>query len=191
MLRQDRGVYLQVYFTGTISVLASGKRLWPDEWEESSAWSQPASSVLKRRNVLNGNIPDGGGSWQEWRRNHQDYKGKGKTGLQVFDTSSLPVEVIDLYPERTTDVKGRLKDEFIEIRKEESSRLERVPTKLYILKTVRHKVISKYDMEKYPEERQILVHPLLLSRSVNVWQAPRFWPTLSSACSCIIFRSTV
>lgn len=31
MLRQDRGVYLQVYFTGTISVLASGKRLWPDE----------------------------------------------------------------------------------------------------------------------------------------------------------------
>ncbi|MCU6779972.1 IS66 family transposase, partial [Phocaeicola fibrisolvens] len=51
---------------------------------------------------------------------------------------------------------------FIEIGKEESSRLERVPAKVYILKTVRHKVIRKSDMEKYPEERQILIHPLPL-----------------------------
>ena len=101
-------------------------------------------------------------------------KVKEKPVRKSLDTSSLPVEVVDLYPEGTTDEEGRLKDEFIEIGKEESSRLERVPAKVYILKTVRHKVISKYDMEKYPEESQILVHPLLLSRSVNVWQAPRF-----------------
>ena len=101
-------------------------------------------------------------------------KVKEKSALKPLDISSLATKVVDLYPERTTDGEGRLKDDFIEIGKEESSRLERVPAKVYILKTVRHKVISKYDMEKYPEESQILVHPLLLSRSVNVWQAPRF-----------------
>ena len=89
-------------------------------------------------------------------------KVKEKPVRKSLDTSSLPVEVVDLYPEGTTDEEGRLKDEFIEIGKEESSRLERVPAKVYILKTVRHKVISKSDMEKYPEERQILIHPLPL-----------------------------
>ena len=89
-------------------------------------------------------------------------KVKEKPSRKPLDTSSLPVEVVDLYPEGTTDGEGRLKDDFIEIGKEESSRLERVPAKVYILKTVRHKVISKSDMEKYPEERQILIHPLPL-----------------------------
>ena len=89
-------------------------------------------------------------------------KVKEKPVRKSLDTSSLPVEIIDLYPEGTTDEEGRLKDDFIEIGKEESSRLERVPAKVYILKTVRHKVISKSDMEKYPEERQILIHPLPL-----------------------------
>ena len=89
-------------------------------------------------------------------------KVKEKPVRKSLDTSSLPVEVVDLYPEGTIDEEGRLKDEFIEIGKEESSRLERVPAKVYILKTVRHKVISKSDMEKYPEERQILIHPLPL-----------------------------
>ena len=51
---------------------------------------------------------------------------------------------------------------FLHIGKEESLRLERVLVKVYILKTVRHKVMSKSDMEKYPEERQILIHPLPL-----------------------------
>ena len=89
-------------------------------------------------------------------------KVKEKPSRKPLDTSSLPVEVVDLYPEGTTDGEGRLKDDFIEIGKEESSRLERVPAKVYILKTVRHKVIRKSDMEKYPEERQILIHPLPL-----------------------------
>lgn len=84
-------------------------------------------------------------------------KVKEKPSRKPLDTSSLPVEVVDLYPEGTTDGEGRLKDDFIEIGKEESSRLERVPAKVYILKTVRHKVIRKSDMEKYPEERQILI----------------------------------
>ena len=88
-------------------------------------------------------------------------KVKEKPSRKPLDTSSLPVEVVDLYPEGTTDGKAG-KDDFIEIGKEESSRLERVPAKVYILKTVRHKVIRKSDMEKYPEERQILIHPLPL-----------------------------
>ena len=87
-------------------------------------------------------------------------KVKEKPVRKPLDTSSLPVEVVDLYPEGTTDAEGRLKDDFVEIGKEESSRLERIPAKVYILKTVRHKVIRKSDMEKYPEERKILIHPL-------------------------------
>lgn len=87
-------------------------------------------------------------------------KVRKKPTRKPLDTSSLAVEVVDLYPEGTMDGEGRLKDDFIEIGKEESSRLERVPAKVYILKTVRHKVISKSDMGKYPEERQILIHPL-------------------------------
>lgn len=89
-------------------------------------------------------------------------KVKEKPARKPLDISSLAVEVVDLYPEGTTDGEGRLKDDFIEIGKEESSRLERVPAKVYILKTVRHKVISKSDIEKYPEERKILIHPLPL-----------------------------
>lgn len=89
-------------------------------------------------------------------------KVKEKPARKPLDTSSLPVEVVDLYPEGTTDEEGRLKDDFIGIGKEESLRLERVPAKLYILKTIRHKVISKSDMEKYSEERQILIHSLPL-----------------------------
>ena len=83
-------------------------------------------------------------------------KVKEKPSRKPLDTSSLPVEVVDLYPEGTTDGEGRLKDDFIEIGKEESSRLERVPAKVYILKTVRHKVIRKSDMEKYPEDAEAL-----------------------------------
>lgn len=69
-------------------------------------------------------------------------KVKEKPVRKPLDTSSLPVEVVDLYPEGTTDAEGRLKDDFVEIGKEESSRLERIPAKVYILKTVRHKVIT-------------------------------------------------
>lgn len=89
-------------------------------------------------------------------------KVKEKPARKPLDTSSLAVEVVNLYPEGTTDGEGWLKDDFIEIGKEESSRLERVPAKLYILKTVRHKVISKSYIEKYPEEMKILIHPLPL-----------------------------
>lgn len=96
-------------------------------------------------------------------------KVKEKLTYKPLDTSSLPVEVVDLYHEGTTDREGRLKDDFFEIGKEESPLLERVPAKVYILKTVRYKVISKSDIEKYPEGRKILIHPHLLFRSANVW----------------------
>lgn len=42
-------------------------------------------------------------------------KVKEKPARKPLDTSSLPVEVIDLYSEGITDTEGRLKDEFIEI----------------------------------------------------------------------------
>ncbi|WP_278969758.1 transposase [Phocaeicola barnesiae] len=46
-------------------------------------------------------------------------KVKEKPVRKPLDTSSLPVEVVDLYPEGTTDAEGRLKDDFVEIGKEE------------------------------------------------------------------------
>lgn len=79
---------------------------------------------------------------EEVRKNEEEItktiKVKEKPVRKPLDTSSLSVEVIDLYPEGTTDAEGRLKDDFIEIGKEENTRLERVPAKAYILKTGRH-----------------------------------------------------
>ena len=57
-----------------------------------------------------------------------------------------------------------MKDDFVEIGTEETLRLERVPEKVYIVKTIRHKVIRKSELkEKHPEERHILISPLPLT----------------------------
>lgn len=91
-------------------------------------------------------------------------KVREKPARKPLDTSSLPVEEINLYPEGTTEENGTLKDDFVEIGKEESMHLERIPAKVYIVKTIRHKVIRKSEIkEKYPEERHILISPLPLS----------------------------
>lgn len=68
----------------------------------------------------------------------------------------LPMEIIDIYPDGTTDENGKLKDEYIEIGPDESSRLECIAANTYIEKTVIHKVMLKSDRDKVPEDRKIL-----------------------------------
>lgn len=90
-------------------------------------------------------------------------KVKDKPVRKPLDTSLLPVKEINLYPEGTTTEAGGLKDDFVEIGTEETLRLERIPEKVYIVKTIRHKVIRKSELkEKHPEERHILISPLPL-----------------------------
>src|SRR3712207_5248770 len=81
-------------------------------------------------------------------------KVREKPVRKPLDTSLLPVDEINLYPEGTTTEDGELKEDFVEIGTEETLRLERIPEKVYIVKTIRHKVIRKSELkEKHPEER--------------------------------------
>lgn len=87
-------------------------------------------------------------------------KVKDKPVRKPLNTSLLPVKEINLYPEGTTTEDGGLKDDFVEIGTEETLRLKRIPEKVYIVKTIRHKVIRKSELkEKPPEERHILISP--------------------------------
>ena len=88
---------------------------------------------------------------------------KEKPARKPLDTTNLPVEEIHLYPDGTTDENGTLSSEYVEIGTEETSRLEYIPSKVYIVKTIRHKVISKSDItNEYPEGRKILTPALPL-----------------------------
>ena len=86
-----------------------------------------------------------------------------KPSRRNLDTTGLPTEVIDIYPEGTTDENGKLKDEYVEIGTDESSRLEHVAAKTYIEKTIIHKVMLKSDKDKAPENRRIIGTRLLLA----------------------------
>lgn len=89
---------------------------------------------------------------------------KEKPARRDLNTSALPVEECHVYPDGTTDESGNLKDEYEEIGTEESSRLERIPARTYIVKTIRHKVIAKSDMASMkPEDRAILVAEMPLA----------------------------
>ena len=82
---------------------------------------------------------------------------KVKPSRRDLDTTGLPTEVIDIYPDGTTDENGKLKDEYVEIGTDESSRLEHIAAKTYIKKTVIHKVMLKSDSNnKIPEDRRII-----------------------------------
>lgn len=81
---------------------------------------------------------------------------KVKPARRNLDTTGLLTEVVDIYPEGTTDENGRLKDEYVEIGTDESSRLEHIAAKTYIEKTVIHKVMLKSDSDKAPEDRRII-----------------------------------
>ena len=88
---------------------------------------------------------------------------KAKPSRRTLDDSNLSVQEIHIYPDGTTDENGNLKPEYVEIGTEESRTLETVPASVYILNTIRHKVIQRSDVEtKLPEEREILIAPLPL-----------------------------
>ena len=89
---------------------------------------------------------------------------KVKPSRRDLDTTGLPTEVIDIYPDGTTDENGKLKDEYVEIGTDESSRLEHIAAKTYIKKTVIHKVMLKSDSnDKTPEDRRIICARLPLA----------------------------
>ena len=77
-----------------------------------------------------------------------------------LDTTGLMVVEKHLYPEGSTDAEGNLLDSYIEIGTEASDRLEMAAPKLYVERTVRHKIIARKDMEKNAEERSIIIAPL-------------------------------
>ena len=89
---------------------------------------------------------------------------KVKPSRRDLDTTGLPTEVIDIYPDGTTDENGKLKDEYVEIGTDESYRLEHIAAKTYIKKTVIHKVMLKSDSNnKTPEDRRIICARLPLA----------------------------
>lgn len=89
---------------------------------------------------------------------------KVKPSRRDLDTTGLPTEVIGIYPDGTTDENGKLKDEYVEIGTDESSRLEHIAAKTYIKKTVIHKVMFKSDSNnKTPEDRRIICARLPLA----------------------------
>lgn len=59
------------------------------------------------------------------------------------ETSLPPVEEISLYPEGTAGEYGGLKDDSVGIGTGEPLRLEGIPEKVYMVKTIRHKVTRK------------------------------------------------
>ncbi|MCF0168489.1 MAG: IS66 family transposase [Bacteroidales bacterium] len=86
-------------------------------------------------------------------------KVKAKPARKPLDTDSLPVETEDIYPEGTVDENGLLKAGYEEIGTEVTRRLERVPAKVYVVETIRHKVIEK----ALPvEERKVMIAHLPL-----------------------------
>lgn len=86
-----------------------------------------------------------------------------KPARKPIDTTRLPVEEINIYPDGTTSEDGSLKDEYVEIGTEETLRMETVPAKVYVVKTIRHKVMLRSDAaDKYPEDRKILTPALPL-----------------------------
>ncbi len=85
---------------------------------------------------------------------------KSKPKRRTLDTTGLTVVEKHLYPEGTTDADGNLLESYVEIGTESSDRLEMVAPKLYVERTVRHKVIASEDMDKNPEERTIIIAPL-------------------------------
>ena len=77
-----------------------------------------------------------------------------------LDTTGLMVVEKHLYPEGSTDSEGNLLGTYVEIGTETSDRLEMVAPKLYVERTIRHKVMARDDMEKSAEQRSIMIATL-------------------------------
>jgi len=88
---------------------------------------------------------------------------KSKPARRDLDTENLPVKEDHIYPDGTLDADGKLKEEYVEIGTEVSSRIERRPAEVTVIKTIRHKVMAKSDIDgKLPEERRMLTAPMPL-----------------------------
>lgn len=86
---------------------------------------------------------------------------KAKPVRRDLDLSGLPVREEDVYPQEALDEYGMFNEElYIEIGTEESKRIEKVPSCVYVLKTIRHKVMLRSDMQM-PEEERTIVTPAL------------------------------
>ena len=90
---------------------------------------------------------------------------KVKPSRRSLDTTSLPVRENHIYPEGVLDEDGKLKDEFVEIGTEESSRLERVPAEVYVSKTIRHKIVRRASSkaQELSDESEVMIAPLPLA----------------------------
>ena len=89
---------------------------------------------------------------------------KEKPARRSLDTTGLPTVETYIYPDGTTDKEGNLLPDYVIIGQEETSRLERVPAKMYVSKTIRVKVIHKSEVkDNLPEDRKIQIAPLPLA----------------------------
>ena len=87
-------------------------------------------------------------------------KVKSTPKRKSLDTTGLPVEETHLWPEGTTDTDGNLLDGFVEIGAETSDTLEKIPSRLFVARIIRHKVMAKADSQLNEEDRKILIAPL-------------------------------
>ena len=158
-LRQDKAALISRVASLEQSLYWLRKKVFGRMSEKNLPRSQPVVSVLKRK------CPP----WKyrmedEVRKSDEEIprtiKVKEKPSRKPLDTSSLPVEVVDLYPEGTTDGEGR-QDDFIEIGKEEFTPGACSGKSIYPEdrpsqsdKKIRYGEISR--------GRQILIHPLPL-----------------------------
>lgn len=82
---------------------------------------------------------------------------KSKPARRDLDLAQLPVKEENIYPSESLRADGSFNDElYIEIGTEESKRIEKVPSSVYVLKTIRHKVMLKSDMKRNEEDRKII-----------------------------------
>lgn len=89
---------------------------------------------------------------------------KSKPSRKPLDDKKYPViETVHIYPSGTTDESGALKKEYVEIGTEVTRCLEVIPAKVGIKETFRHKVMLVSDMEKHPEDREIITPELPLA----------------------------
>lgn len=87
-------------------------------------------------------------------------KVKSKPVRKPLNTDNLPVETEDIYPEGTLDESGVLKAGYEDIGTEVTRRLERIPAKVYIVETIRHKVVEK---TLPADDRKVMIAPLPLA----------------------------
>lgn len=86
---------------------------------------------------------------------------KSQPSRRDLDMSGLPVKEENIYPKESLREDGSFNDDlYVEIGTEESKRIEKVPSSVYVLKTIRHKVMMKSDAKMNAEDRRIITPDL-------------------------------